>query len=37
MTDRTASVVIACHTEERFGTLLSAIESARTQTRLLGR
>ena len=32
MTDRTASVVIACHTEERFGTLLSAIESARTQT-----
>ncbi len=32
MSERSASVVIACHTEERFGTLLRAIESARTQT-----
>jgi GT2 family glycosyltransferase len=32
MTDRTASVVIACHTEERFGGLLNAIESVRAQT-----
>src|ERR1700733_7613958 len=29
---QSASVVIACHTEERFGSLLSAIESARAQT-----
>jgi glucosyl-dolichyl phosphate glucuronosyltransferase len=32
MSERAASVVIACHTEERFAMLLRAIESARSQT-----
>lgn len=32
MSERTASVVIACHTEERFPSLLRAITSAREQT-----
>jgi GT2 family glycosyltransferase len=32
MSERTASVVIACHTEERFPSLLRAIASAQEQT-----
>jgi GT2 family glycosyltransferase len=32
MSEQTASVVIACHTEERFPSLLRAISSAREQT-----
>ena len=31
MSERTASVVIACHTEERFPSLLRAISSAQEQ------